>query len=73
MGSIPFVFLKDIIDIPSVHIIGRNDPLYAKSLINLTYFRNPMIFLHSGGHKFPKFGEDEIYNLDIFFKKAIRN
>ncbi len=68
VGSHYFRFLKEIIEIPSIHIIGREDYVFARALINATYFRNPIILLHNGGHKFPKFGEDELYSLDKFFK-----
>jgi len=60
----------NIIDIPSFHIIGKNDLFFCKS-INLTNkFKNPNIVYHQGEHHFPK--DVNIYNdVNTFIKKII--
>ena len=59
-----------IINIPSFHIIGENDPFFNKS-INLTKkFKNPNIVYHQGGHHFPK--DVNIYkDVNRFIKNII--
>ena len=59
-----------IINIPSFHIIGENDPFFYKS-INLTKkFKNPNIVYHQGGHHFPK--DVNIYkDVNRFIKNII--
>ena len=60
----------NIIDIPSFHIIGKNDSFLCKS-INLTKkFKNPHIVYHEGGHHFPK--DVNIYkDVNTFIKNII--
>ncbi len=47
--------MGQLIDIPSLHIIGENDQIIAKwkSEQLLQYFLNPVVIYHSGGHLVP--------------------
>ena len=59
-----------ILNIPSLHVIGANDPYYIHSKKLLTKYKSPKIIYHSKGHHFPS--DIEIYkNINKFIANNI--
>lgn len=70
IAGMDYNIINKIIDIPSFHIIGKNDPLFYRSIDLTKKFKNPYIVYHEGGHHFPK--DVQIYTkLNNFIKKII--
>jgi hypothetical protein len=57
------------IQTPSLHMVSPEDFLYAKSILNITQFKDPLVITHSYGHKFPKLGLSESKLLKSFIRK----
>lgn len=64
----PQVKKKFIINTPSIHFIGENDFLFAKTLFISTLYSKPTLIFHKEGHRIPKMTEYEIGVMNDFFK-----
>lgn len=53
-----------MINVPNIHIIGKNDPYFENSIKLTRIYRNPIILYHNKGHQFPS---------DINIYKKINN
>lgn len=44
---------------PSLHLVGTNEFLRDSAIALTTKFLNPVVIIHSDGHKFPKLSMEE--------------
>lgn len=44
---------KQLVETPSIHVIGKTDPIRHRSEMLADQYLNPQIIYHNGGHRFP--------------------
>ncbi|KAF8821514.1 putative Ovarian cancer-associated 2 protein-like protein [Cardiosporidium cionae] len=51
-----------VLNLPSLHVYGKEDELYSHCCRAATFYNNPVIIDHSRGHSFPKLGKYDTRN-----------
>eukprot|EP01017_Pseudomicrothorax_dubius_P038571 TRINITY_DN579_c0_g1_i3.p1 TRINITY_DN579_c0_g1~~TRINITY_DN579_c0_g1_i3.p1 ORF type:complete len:226 (+),score=17.08 TRINITY_DN579_c0_g1_i3:65-742(+) len=72
IGAYTFPHRVDLLDFPTMHMVGKLDPGFYQGLVLSTKYVRPVILIHDEGHKVPRLSQAEVRKVRKFFDRFIQ-